>query len=131
MISRPPYGYVLPEGSKTYFDVQKGLGPETEQNLQDGRDHLEEMLNYAAVAPMFNARNVPGGTSRRKEDQDGAAIKRLYHNPILKGQRDQPCRASHWSSPPMASSMGSIDPRRQWKRPKRKATAGVGWENRT
>jgi Recombinase. len=81
-----PYGYVLPEDGKTYFDVQKDPDPETEQTLRDGGELLAETLNYSAVAQMFNARNVPGGPSRRKENWDGAAIKRLYHNPILKGQ---------------------------------------------
>lgn len=80
-----PYGYVLPEDGKTYFDVRKAPDPETEKNLRDGLDLLEKTLNYSAVAQMFNARNVPGGPSRRKEKWDGAGIKRLYHNPILKG----------------------------------------------
>lgn len=79
------YGYDEPEGGETYFDVQKDPDPETEKNIKDGRDLLEATLNYSAVAQMFNARNVPGGPSRRKEKWDGASIKRLYHNPILKG----------------------------------------------
>jgi site-specific DNA recombinase len=80
-----PFGYVLPPGGKTYYDVQKDSRPEVEQTLRDGKDLLDKSLNYSEVARLFNQRKAKGGDSRRSEEWTGVAIHGLYHNPILKG----------------------------------------------
>ncbi|MDB5389506.1 MAG: hypothetical protein JWM11_5152 [Planctomycetaceae bacterium] len=80
-----PFGYILPDGGKTYFDVQKDPRPEVEILLRQGMDLLGKSLNYSLVARHFNAQGADGGTSRRSGDWTGASIRGLYRNPILKG----------------------------------------------
>lgn len=81
---RQCYGYIKPDGAKTYDDWQKD--PAAAQVLQDGLKLLKEMLNCSAVADMFNERGVPVGPYCRRKSWDGAMVRRLFANPILKGQ---------------------------------------------
>lgn len=80
---RQCYGYIKPEGAKTYDDWQKD--PAATQVLQDGFKVLSETLNCSAVADMFNERGIPVGPYCRRKSWDGAMVRRLFANPILKG----------------------------------------------
>lgn len=84
-LAKLPFGYILPAGGKTYFDVQKDPRPDVPEILQKGKDLLQKTLNYSEVARYFNEVGAIGGTSRRKAKWSGASVSALYHNPILKG----------------------------------------------
>ncbi len=80
------FGYVLPEGGKTYFDAQKDPRPEVSEILHEGKALLAKTLNYSQVARFFNLRRAEGGTSRRRGAWTGESIRELYHNPLLTGR---------------------------------------------
>lgn len=80
----PIFGYVKPESAKTYDDWFKD--PEATPVLLDGLDLLRNTGNCSAVADMFNRREIPVGTYCRRETWNGPMVRRLYRNPLLKGQ---------------------------------------------
>ncbi|MDB5334657.1 MAG: hypothetical protein JWN70_276 [Planctomycetaceae bacterium] len=89
-----PFGYILPEGGKTYFDAQKDPRPEVDCILREGKELLRKSQNYSVVARFFNSQGANGGTSRRKDEWMGSSIKLLFHNPILKGMPQRGTRKS-------------------------------------
>jgi hypothetical protein len=82
---RPIYGYVVPEGAKTYDDWLKD--PAASWAIQEGARRLLAMSppNCTAVADWFNAAKVPVGPYCRRKTWDGQMVRRFYGNPLLKG----------------------------------------------
>lgn len=89
-----PFGYILPEGGKTYFDAQKDPRPEIAGLLEQGKELLRASLNYSLVSRFFNKQGANGGSSRRKAEWTGKSVKGLFHNPILKGNPQRGARIS-------------------------------------
>ncbi|MEZ5941349.1 MAG: recombinase family protein [Planctomycetaceae bacterium] len=88
----PTYGYIKPEGVKHYSDWQKDNTATL--HLKAGLDVLQRTQNWTAVAEYFNGNSIPPGPYCRNEKWDGAMVKRLYHNPILKGTPQRGARHS-------------------------------------
>ncbi|MBL8827521.1 MAG: recombinase family protein [Planctomycetaceae bacterium] len=82
-MARPIYGYILPEGAKTYDDWQKA--PEAERFIVEGARLLRSTLSGAVVADYFNANNVPVGPYARSDRWNGTMVLRFYRNSLLKG----------------------------------------------
>jgi len=82
--AREPFGYVKPPGAKTYEDWLKDESAEAP--IAEGRRRLLATLNCSAVADWFNGQQVPVGKYCRRATWTGAMVRRLYRNPILKGQ---------------------------------------------
>ncbi|MES2789450.1 MAG: recombinase family protein [Planctomycetota bacterium] len=89
-----PFGYILPEGGKTYFDAKKDPNPEVDRILKEGKELLRKSKNYSVVARYFNDQGAEGGTSRRQGEWTGASVKVLFENPILKGMPQRGKRMS-------------------------------------
>jgi site-specific DNA recombinase len=84
---RPIYGYVVPEGAKTYSDWLKD---ETASNsIQEGARRLLDSMNCSAVADWFNAQSILVGPYCRKKNWDGKMVRRFYRNPLLKGAAER------------------------------------------
>jgi hypothetical protein len=81
--ARPIYGYVVPEGAKTYAGWQKD--PEATEVYTEWFRRLRENPNCSAVADWLNEKAVPTGPYARKKTWDGAMVRRVTRNPILKG----------------------------------------------
>jgi site-specific DNA recombinase len=82
---REIYGYVKPEGAKTFDEWQKD--PAATPIIQEGLRRLKATLNCSAVADWFNQQGAPTGKYRRtRKKWTGAMIRKFYCNPILKGQ---------------------------------------------
>ena len=77
-------GYIKPEGAKYYSELRKD--ETVSPFLQEGLNILRRTRSWAAVADYFNRNQVPTGPHCRNSDWNGAMVKRLYHNPILKGK---------------------------------------------
>lgn len=79
----PIYGYIKPEGARYYSEWQKD---ETATlHLKAGLRILGEKRNWTVVAEYFQSHSVPTGNYCRNREWNGVMVKRLYHNPILKG----------------------------------------------
>src|SRR5262249_20346171 len=83
--AREIYGYIKPEGASTYADWLKDpaateIYREWFQRLRSG-----PRPNCTAVADWLNARGVPTGKYCRKATWDGAMVRRVTRNAILKG----------------------------------------------
>lgn len=78
------FGYIKPEGAKYYSEIRKD--ETVSPFLQEGLNILRRTRSWAAVADYFNRNQVPTGPHCRNSDWNGAMVKRLYHNPILKGK---------------------------------------------
>ena len=83
------YGYIKPEGAKTYDDWLRD--DTATPNIQEGLRRLKLTLNYTAVADWFNEQGVPvgkycGRKNRKLKTWSGAMVKRYFSNPLLKGQ---------------------------------------------
>jgi site-specific DNA recombinase len=81
--ARPVYGYLVPEGAKSYDEWQKD--PAATEVYRDWFLRLKEDPNCSAVADALNARKVPTGPYARRETWDGKMVRRLTRNPLLKG----------------------------------------------
>ncbi|MCA8990734.1 MAG: recombinase family protein [Planctomycetaceae bacterium] len=88
----PTYGYHKPKGAKYYSDWQKVEAATL--HLKAGLDVLKRTRNWTAVAEYFNGNSIPTGPYCRKEVWDGAMVKRLYHNPTLRGTPQRGARHS-------------------------------------
>ncbi len=88
----PIYGYIKPEGAKHYSEWRKDGTVTT--HLEAGLRILDVKHNWTAVAEYFNGHSVPTGPYCRDDQWNGAMVKRLYHNPILKGMPQRGARHS-------------------------------------
>jgi site-specific DNA recombinase len=77
------YGYVKPMGTKTYDDWQ--TDPAATPIYQEWFRRLRATLNCSAVADWLNSQNIPTGKHSRSKTWDGATVRRLTRNPLLKG----------------------------------------------
>lgn len=77
------FGYVKPPGAATYDDWRKDEA--AAEVLAGWLELLRETLNCTAVADWLNRRGVPVGPHSRRRTWDGAMVRRITRNPILKG----------------------------------------------
>ncbi len=83
-MAREIFGYVVPDDATSYWDWKKDESAtpiflEWFQRLKDG-------ANYSIVADWLNANNIPMGPyARSRRSWDGATVRRLTNNPLLKG----------------------------------------------
>lgn len=83
-MAREIFGYVVPDDATSYWDWKKDESAtpiflEWFQRLKDGD-------NYSSIADWLNAKNVPMGPyARSRNSWDGATVRRLTNNPLLKG----------------------------------------------
>jgi DNA invertase Pin-like site-specific DNA recombinase len=80
---QPIYGYRKPDGARTYRDWEKE--PEAAEVYAEWFRMLRTSHNYSAVADWLNARGVPVGPYARRSTWDGAMVRRITRNPMLKG----------------------------------------------
>ena len=78
------FGYIKPEGAKTYDDWQRV--DSATPIIREGLSRLRAALNCSAVADWFNQHGVPLGEYCRRRRWDGAMVRRYYRNSLLKGQ---------------------------------------------
>ncbi|WP_437222741.1 recombinase family protein [Planctomicrobium sp. SH661] len=88
----PIFGYNKPEGAKHFSEWTK-LETAT-PILEEGLKILERSRCWTSVADYFNNQGVPTGPYCQNKVWDGAMVRRLYHNPILKGQPQRGARHS-------------------------------------
>jgi len=81
--AREIYGYVKPEGAKTYDDWQKD--PTAIPIYEEWKLRLRETGNCSAIADWLNRLKVPTGKYARRKTWDGAMVRRITANPLLKG----------------------------------------------
>jgi len=77
------FGYGKPDDAKTYDDWAKDEA--AEGAYADWLRILRETLNCSAVADMLNRRGIPPGPYSRRTTWDGAMVRRVTRNPLLKG----------------------------------------------
>jgi hypothetical protein len=77
------YGYVKPHDAKTYDDWLKDEG--AKDIYSEWLHILQQTLNCSAVADMLNQRGVPVGPHCRRKTWNGAMVRRITRNPLLKG----------------------------------------------
>jgi len=81
--SRPIFGYIVPEGAKTYDEWLKD--PLAEPFIMEGARLLRATLNGNVVADYFNAHNVPTGPYCKADRWTGTLVMQFYRNELLKG----------------------------------------------
>jgi hypothetical protein len=81
--ARPVYGYVVPEGAKSYDEWQKD--PAATEVYREWFLKLKEDANCSAVADALNAKTVATGPYARRTTWDAKMVRRLTRNPLLKG----------------------------------------------
>jgi site-specific DNA recombinase len=81
---RSIYGYIVPDGAKSYNEWRKD--PDAEHFILEGARILREMLNAEATAEYFRRNNVPVGPYSRKHEWTGRNVLQFFRNPILKGR---------------------------------------------
>jgi len=91
-IPLPIYGYLKPEGAKLFSEWLKDESDPP--FLREGLEVLKRTLCWTSVADYFNKHGVPTGPYCRNKVWDGAMVRRLYLNPILKGQPQRGVRHS-------------------------------------
>ncbi len=80
---REVYGYVKPAGATTYHQWVKD--PAASGVYEEWFRKLRETPNCSAVADWLNGRNVPTGKYARNPTRDGATVRRVTANTLLKG----------------------------------------------
>ncbi len=95
---RPIYGYIVPEGAKSFDEWQKD--PAAEKYIHEGARVLRETRNGESVADYFRENQVPVGPCARNDSWDGTMVLRYYRNPLLKGlpQRGRMATVKHHGS---------------------------------
>lgn len=88
----PSYGYIKPQGAKYYSEWRKD--EHSVPHFQEALKILRKEKNWTAVADYFNRNNVPTGPYCRNKRWDGAMVRRLFHNPLLKGRPQRGARFS-------------------------------------
>ncbi|WLD15142.1 recombinase family protein [Planctellipticum variicoloris] len=86
------YGYIKPEGAKYYSEWRKD--DDSIPHLQKALHILRREKNWTAVADYFNKHGVSTGPYCRNKRWDGAMVRRLFHNPLLKGRPQRGARCS-------------------------------------
>lgn len=81
--ARPVYGYVVPDGVKSYDDWR--TDPAATDVYRTWFQRLKEDPNCSAVADWLNAEQVPVGPYARRRTWDGKMVRRLTRNPLVKG----------------------------------------------
>jgi site-specific DNA recombinase len=81
--AREVYGYVKPPGSKTYDEWQKD--PAAAPIYDEWKRQLMETRNCSAVADWLNQQGVPTGKYARRKSWNGAMVRRITANTLLKG----------------------------------------------
>jgi site-specific DNA recombinase len=79
----PIFGYIKPEGAKTFDAWEKD--PNAEPIFQEWARRLLASPNCTAVADWLNKENVPMGKFCRTKKWAGAVVRRISANPLLKG----------------------------------------------
>ena len=79
----PFYGYIKPEDARTYDDWRKDLA--ATPIYEEWFRRLLADPNCTAVADWLNATRVQLGPYARRKTWDGAMVRRLTRNPLLKG----------------------------------------------
>jgi hypothetical protein len=79
----PIYGYVKPEGAETYADWR--VDPAATPIYRELFRRLLASPNCTAAAEWLNASGVPTGPFARVASWDGAMVRRIVRNPVLKG----------------------------------------------
>lgn len=77
------YGYIKPEGAKTYGEWRKD--PAAGAVYREWFRRLRADRNSTAVADWLNAEGVPTGRYARGPTWDGKMVRRITRNPLLKG----------------------------------------------
>jgi len=75
--------HLKPEGAKHFSEWRKDES--AAPFLREGLEILKRTLNWTSVADYFNRSGVATGLYCRNDVWDGAMVRRLYHNSILKG----------------------------------------------
>jgi hypothetical protein len=78
------FGYLKPPGARTYDDWQKDPG--ATPIYQEWFRRLGESGNCSAVADWLNQLGVAPGKYCRRPNWNGAMVRRLTRNPLLKGR---------------------------------------------
>ena len=81
---RDIYGYIVPEGARSYADWQKD--DNATPNIREGSEQLMVCLNGETVAASLNAQGVPTGPYSREKKWDGVMVLRYYRNLLLSGR---------------------------------------------
>jgi DNA invertase Pin-like site-specific DNA recombinase len=79
------FGYVKPHAKATDSEVAKNR--DAELIFNEVFDRLEDGHSYSQVANWLNANSIPTGRYCRLKKWNGAMLKRIVFNPILKGER--------------------------------------------
>lgn len=92
------YGYLVPDGVKSFDDWRKDLAAEA--YIHEGARILRATLNGEAVADYFRKHQVPVGPYARNDAWNGTMVLRFYRNPLLKGmpQRGRMATVKHHGS---------------------------------
>ena len=82
-MARPIFGYIVPEGAKTYDDwtIEDSAIP----IYRDWFRRLREVPNCCAVADWLNSLSIPTGRYCRSRIWSGKMVRRITENPLLKG----------------------------------------------
>lgn len=83
------YGYIKPEGAKTFDDWRKDEA--ATPIIREALRRLKATLNCSAVADWLDQQGVPvgkycGRKGRKLKKWTGAMVRRYFGNPLLKGQ---------------------------------------------
>jgi len=78
------FGYVKPEGAKSYDDILKD--PSATPIIQEIFRRLKADPNCSAVADWLQRNGTPTGPYARRKSWDGSMVRRLVANPLLKGR---------------------------------------------
>jgi site-specific DNA recombinase len=79
----PIMGYITPPGAKTYDDWQKD--PAATPVYREWFAKLKNNPNCSALADWLEQKGIPTGKYTRRKRWDGAMVRRLTRNPLLKG----------------------------------------------
>lgn len=82
-LPQPVAGYIKPEGAKHYSDLRKDES--AIPIIREGLEVLKRTENWSATADFFNQQGFATGPLCRNDQWSGVMVRRLYHNPILKG----------------------------------------------
>src|SRR5262249_40899151 len=77
------FGYVKPPGARTYEDWQKDSA--ATPILQEWFRRVRQSGHRSAVADWLNENGIAPGKYCRRERWNGAMVRRLTRNPLLKG----------------------------------------------
>lgn len=85
MVKQPLFCYTKPLHCKSDADLEKNT--ELEPTVLGIFDRLEQGWSFSRVADWLNANQIPLGVHCKCKKWDGAMVRRVVFNPILKGVR--------------------------------------------